>query len=1438
MCKILIAALCLLTIPTAVSAAETRTLIDPTNPAEGWAFGNGPEFPGAVGELTADGQALRLHGDFNKGGKYVQAARSTGRQKVNVVSFEVRAPGRSAVALRLVEAGGECHQFRLRIEDSNEWQRIVFPVQRFFERRGTPDAVRGVTGYQHWGNEKNGQLDSPVTSFVILAGPSADKRTGTLWLRDVRLDVAGAEAEPAELKTEATSTIAWRRVPMARGWQRGLGEEFPGAKGEMTVLPDGGPDGGVALRLDTDFTGGGAYAEVRRPLHAEPLRSFETLRLRMRSDNVTRFSLRVGDETGQTHQAGGFAFTPDGKWQTIEVPVDRIVGRESWGGAKDRKWHGAPRYLAILIGPSSTKDRKPSFEIAAVELEGDLPGGNAEEFVADFEAADALAEWQIAGDVTRTDAETFAGEGALLIERTESNVNVKTYARSRVFNAAPGLWQVEAAIRSDLVSPDNSFAVNVRFEALDARGQVLRGHTLATVYGRNGWRALSETVSLPRGTVGARYVLTMSKATGAFQADGLRARFLAEEDPDANPVERWVIRHERLGNLLYPEDDRVLSVRVQAHQPLTSEQRVATYVVRDYWGVDQGQARTAELEPDGQTDKGLWVYETTFDLDGYPNEIGRYYEVHASLPRRDGGVASDFRSYAILPEAVANQYPWREIPFTSRNWDNRIREYVLLTNRLGVRVAGVWSGWSAKPPYKPHAPLAEMIRDLDMGVLFGTPVGWIEHKRHNWQDYTEEVLRKGVARMIEKYGGDHMMIFLGNEPRGGEENARRNTAAYRIMYEAVKEIDPDIFVLGSSIGPIEDYFVEGAHQWCDAVDFHTYESPDNITRLFDRYDELFEKYGHRKPIWSTEIGLNSQGMTRRTVANTLIRKFALFFAEGGENISWFTIQYPDPSGRSSGSAGDSHNTFDARYRVHSPRLDAIAYYNMVNAIAIKDFAEQREYDGVHAVRFEDVESRQLVVLWADGGDRDVFVPLSGLDTVTVTYLDGAIREFDTRGEGLTLRLTADPVILQGVGGASLPDALADPRIVVADPPAAAVQGNAVVFHVVDAAPDTLTIEAPPMWDVTREATDNGVRFTVAAPLETRARHVPIAIRRETGEAATAELRYLLPVQGRLESQLYAATTDEGAPAVRLVIRNNGQQNQLVDWSLSVDGEVRQQKGKFNTNNVTETGAHFAATADGKATVLSMDTAEVVVPLSSTDPKTIYRVSSLVVEGDGRRLEQSRFVAGFLPARRSETRVTLDGVLDEPVWQATAERSIAGPDMVYSLGQGPDIKGDADLSGAIRVAWDDEYLYLAVVVTDDVWVGNARAMWQQDGLQLLIDPARSQREPAGKYDYGIGLTAEGPVSEVYLDADPGAPLGRIDDFMVAVTRHKDGTGGRTYEVAIPWERVKPFRVIPGENLGLHLAINEDDGEGRHGWLAWFGDVQSKQATAVADIILLP
>ncbi len=370
-----------------------------------------------------------------------------------------------------------------------------------------------------------------------------------------------------------------------------------------------------------------------------------------------------------------------------------------------------------------------------------------------------------------------------------------------------------------------------------------------------------------------------------------------------------------------------------------------------------------------------------------------------------------------------------------------------MTDRLGIRICGLWGGWDAKAPYKANAPQIELVEKLGMGWLTGTPAHSIEQGK---KEYDETALRQGVRNLIEKFGKVRpMFINLGNEPHGKGQQVLDNVEAYRVLYDEIKKVDPTIFVVATSVEPNEEYFKAGYGKYCDAYDFHIYESADNVRRTIKEYKALMKKYDVVKPIWSTELGLNSQGMTRHAVAQEVVRKFASFFAEGGMNVSWFGLMYPDGDGKLAGTSGEAHNIFDARYGHYAPKLDAVADYNMVNAIAIKKFVAEKQYpDGISAFLFRDRDGQNLQILWKDKGRADVSLPLPGAKAVQLIRIDGSRRTLNANSKAITLSVSEDPILLLYDGVAPLAETLGTPTMTLTAPPATALRGSTTMLKCV------------------------------------------------------------------------------------------------------------------------------------------------------------------------------------------------------------------------------------------------------------------------------------------------------------------------------------------------------------------------------------------------------
>ena len=1240
-------------------------------------------------------------------------------------------------------------------------------------------------------------------------------------------------------------------------WQFSNGQEFKGATGSLSLVKDEPVPGRYAMNLSGDFSGGGAYVAMVRGLEEFGLKDIQAIRLRYKTEDAAKASIQVKDGTGQVHQKKGIPLQADGQWHEWTIKPTEIAGGEHWGGANDGKWHGSPLSLAVSLPKPDGDHSKVSILLSGITADALLPAASGEKLV-ELSFEDGLKDWELSGNVAADAREPFKGKQSLVLTKEEKTLRNKVSAVSPVFPVRPGTVLAQFASRTDLESMDNSYNGSLDLEFVDGSGKPVGRTGLTTLFRTNNWKSDKKQVEVPAGASGARFVASINKETpGKFWLDDLSVSTVVGEKKD-DRIRRMMFKTAQLGNLIYPEDPREVTVELWSAKPLPEEDRKTNLIVRDYWGAEQGKPVPVTLERKGK-DKEMFVYEGKADLSAIPMETGRYYEVHGFVERKDKEPFTNYTSLAILPEAPANQYKPGEVPFTSRNWDNRITEYIKLTNRLGIRICGIWGKMNADPK-KVEAPQLDLVEKLGMGYLTGSPAHDVEQRADGWQDLLAndgEKLRQGVRNYFVKYGKTKPAIVnLGNEPHSKGEDVKADVEAYRIVYEEIKKIDPSILVVGTSVGPKEDsdYAKYGYGKWCDAYDFHVYEDALSVRKnVEEKYPEMFKKFGDPKPVWSTELGLNSQGMARQFVAAELFRKTVNFFAGGGASMSWFGLLYPDADGKSSDSFGSAHNVFDCRYNRYAPKLDAIAYYNMVNAMGIKKFVEDKTFgDGTHAFLFRDGDGRALQVWYRDKGREDIFVPLAGVNAVRVIRIDGSVSDLDAGGKGVTLTVTEDPLLVLYEGGEKkLPVKPGDPRIRLGQTAGSLVRGEPGEFEVIlgDTPADQVELKAPPFWKVERKPGKNtsgqpALRFALQAPEDSAVReaNMTVLLKGDKG-AVSGELTYRPPVTGTLAVDLLPVPqTGDAAPAVKLVVHNNSPSPQQLTWEVTLKGEQSLKEGKFS--EVASTPAFFAEAASGSLELPGGESKEIPLTLSGTDLYKVYRLRSVVRDASGRAVTLERPVSAFYGVPKLKVPLAEGAFPSGADWERAPVRKLDNIDQFFAFVQKEkpvqDWKGAADLSAEISYLWDAAHLFVRVKVTDDIAGKITTAdggLWQMDGLQFLVDPMRTSERKVGKYEYSVGEGTRGPQTWCTLSADGAAPAGDVPEVKLSFKRGKAGTGDIVYEIAFPWSRLAPFKPAPGANLGLTLIVNEDDGNGRDSFMTWFGNAHSKDIDTVGDLILL-
>ncbi|MCK4400972.1 hypothetical protein KAW08_01555 [bacterium] len=222
---------------------------------------------------------------------------------------------------------------------------------------------------------------------------------------------------------------------------------------------------------------------------------------------------------------------------------------------------------------------------------------------------------------------------------------------------------------------------------------------------------------------------------------------------------------------------------------------------------------------------------------------------------------------------------------------------------------------------------------------------------------------------------------------------------------------------------------------------------------------------------------------------------------------------------------------------------------------------------------------------------------------------------------------------------------------------------------------------------------------------------------------------------------------------------------------------------------------------------------------------------VVTEVNG-NLYEKRKAIGSIFAYRIETPLLIDGSLSD--WKTPLSIELKSKDYVYMKAffkwAGPD-----DLSVKAYFAYDKDNLYTAFVVKDDIFCNKNKGsrIWNGDSIQISLDTKRNAQIGMGydedDFDITIGLSSEG--SENYRRSFGNkkvSPDGPIPGAKVAVKREGNIT---IYEASFPIKELYPLKAERGKRIGFNFIVNDDDKNGREGWIGMTGGIGEKKAPSL-------
>lgn len=153
----------------------------------------------------------------------------------------------------------------------------------------------------------------------------------------------------------------------------------------------------------------------------------------------------------------------------------------------------------------------------------------------------------------------------------------------------------------------------------------------------------------------------------------------------------------------------------------------------------------------------------------------------------------------------------------------------------------------------------------------------------------------------------------------------------------------------------------------------------------------------------------------------------------------------------------------------------------------------------------------------------------------------------------------------------------------------------------------------------------------------------------------------------------------------------------------------------------------------------------------------------------------------------------------------------------------------DLSASMKMAWDNDFLYVYIRIVDDIIVASETDSWENDGFEIALVMTDDIGKRAGYNMFWQANTQPGNMKLTYVHgytmtqfADGLNTGSEMRDFSGSILEKweiEDGAHGYEVEFQLPWSTLNgisndnPFVVAKGNQFSMNMAVNDNDGAGR-------------------------
>jgi len=210
---------------------------------------------------------------------------------------------------------------------------------------------------------------------------------------------------------------------------------------------------------------------------------------------------------------------------------------------------------------------------------------------------------------------------------------------------------------------------------------------------------------------------------------------------------------------------------------------------------------------------------------------------------------------------------------------------------------------------------------------------------------------------------------------------------------------------------------------------------------------------------------------------------------------------------------------------------------------------------------------------------------------------------------------------------------------------------------------------------------------------------------------------------------------------------------------------------------------------------------------------------------------------FTVLNRGGFAIKIDANLDE--WKLDDEILVMGEKTWEA--NGGSRKNDDDLTGELKILFDEDNLYFGFLVKDDEYVAKAATPWENDGVQMAIDSSAGKL-PAG-WPNGTTHLYNFSINDGWLK-ELGPFLGDAEIEM----KRDEAAKQTIFEWRMPTSIIakKGTTLKAGMEIAFAIIVNDSDKDfpGQAGWVGWgnhtivFGKKAEEMKTLVLSSKAMP